>query len=309
MTISESLKIASAKLQPLKIACAADKSLGRLEAEILLAHVLKKDRIWLLTHDQELLPSHERATFESYVKRRAKHEPIAYILGEKAFYGRDFLVNKHTLIPRPETEMMVVAAIEAHKAPPKASTLIWDVGTGSGAIAISLAAELPDANILASDVSEQALRLARKNAKRHDVTKRIRFVKADLLNDPMKKILRSKKATPTSPQHLIIAANLPYLPLSDKDVLDIDVTKYEPSSALFCEREGLALIIRFLDEVAFTRNTWAFNRISLFFEFDPPQAKTLLSLAKKLFRNASITIEKDLAKRDRLLKIVITQVL
>lgn len=303
MKINAALAWASPRLKPIRITCAADKDVGRLEAEILLAHVLKKDRIWLVAHSEGQVQDLPLRRFRTLVRRRQKHEPIAYILGKKDFYGRTFAVNKNVLIPRPETELLIdlvrTPSSRTMQARRGQGEVIWDVGTGSGAIAITLAKELPDADILASDVSSSALAVARKNAKRLGATN-VTFFKADLLNDKISKTLRSSAKTNAS---LIITANLPYLPLSDKQKLEPDVVKFEPSHALFTGRDGLELIIRFLDQVALALHEWKFKTVTLLLEYDPPQTKQLLKIAKSTFPGSKIQIHKDLAGRNRVIEI------
>jgi release factor glutamine methyltransferase len=300
MTIAELLGASAQRLQPKIITCAADKTIGRLEAEILLAFVLKKDRMWLIAHSDEQVKDLPLRRFNVLIKQRVQHEPIAYILGEKDFYGRPFFVNRHTLIPRPETELMVETVVGTRHA--VSLPIIWDVGTGSGALAVTLACEVQDATVLASDVSAQALVVARKNAKRHGAEKRITFVKANLLDKKIEKIISDMGRGNPAPT-LIITANLPYLPMSDQKILEPDVVKFEPSSALFCERDGTELIIKLLDQIALAKHAWRFSSITILLEFDPPQAKELKKIAKSTFPYAIVTIHKDLAKRNRLLEI------
>lgn len=297
MTISQTLKEASLKLQPKTITCVADKQLGRLEAEILLAHLLKKDRIWLLAHDDEELKTGVATKFQALVRRRSKHEPVAHLLGEKDFYGRTFAVSKNVLIPRPETELMIDLVKELVEDP--SSAIAWDVGTGSGAIAITLALECPSMDVLASDVSSAALAVTRKNAKRlnaNDVT----FIKSDLLSKSLsQKISLQHKSHST----LVVCANLPYLPTSDKKMLEPDVVKFEPSLALFSGKDGLTLITKLLNHLALAVHEWKFEHVLILIEFDPPQTKTLQKLATALFPDWNITIQQDLAGRDRILTI------
>jgi len=331
MTISAAITKTSAKLQPKRISCAEEKNLGRLEAEILLSHALKRDRVWLLAHPAEKISTADFRRFSHLVSRRLKHEPIAYILGKKEFFGRDFIVTPDVLIPRPETELMIETIISDHpvlpapeelpagrilsrgcvrdrlKRAPQArirpagssSPLVLDIGTGSGAIAITLAKELPQAKVIATDNSTPALKIARQNAKLN-TTNNITFIKANLLDE---KVLDGLNKESAKHDTLIIAANLPYLPESDKKILDPDVIKFEPSQALFTGRDGLELIIKLLDKIAFNRHELPFRHIAIYLEFDPPQAPKLKKLAKTLFPSAQIEIKKDLAKRHRLLSI------
>lgn len=267
----------------------AAKDLDHLDAEVLLAHVLKKDRAWLLAHSDYSLPTTRYSLFRKLVRRRRAHEPLAYIIGTKDFYKHTFVVNRHTLIPRPESEMLVDLAVGAHAL---RQGPIWDVGTGSGAIAISIAKEIPTARVLATDISSKALAVAQRNATRLKA-KNVRFFKADLVPRklPIGRILGTEMP--------VIVANLPYLPISDKKRLDHDVVTYEPTSALFAGKDGLALIKKFLRQITASKIPFS----SLFLEYDPPQTKTLRLVAKKSFPKATIRIHKDLARRDRVMEI------
>ena len=244
MTVKQLLMRTAKKLQPRRIVCEADRNLGWLEAEILLARALKRDRAWLTAHEDESVRAIDVRQFRKFVARRVKHEPIAYILGEKDFYGRPFNVNKHVLIPRPETELLVDLARKI--APLDERVLIWDAGTGSGAVGVTLAAELPRSSVIATDVSTKTVKIAVANARRHGVADRMHILKADLLNETVLRLIR--RHTKTRP--LVIAANLPYLPEADRKKLDPDVIKYEPHDALFAGADGLAVIKRFLDQVS-----------------------------------------------------------
>ena len=297
MTISQALKEASVKLQPKTITCAADKQLGRLESEVLLGFLLKKERIWLLAHGEEKLSRVQEARFQKLVLRRFKHEPVAHLTGQKGFYGRSFAVSKHVLIPRPETEL-IVDLVKGFVENPS-STVAWDVGTGSGAIACSLALECSSMDVIASDLSSNALTVARKNAKVLGA-KSVMFLKSDLLSKPLsQKILQAR----TRRSSLVVTANLPYLPTSDKKVLEPDVVKFEPSLALFSGKDGLALITKLLDHLALAVHKWKFERVLVLVEFDPPQVKTLQKLTHDLFPNWTVAVHQDLAGRDRVLTI------
>lgn len=297
MIIREALSDAAERLKPKHITCAADKNLGRLEAEILLAFTLKKPKEWLLAHPDYALRPTSYALFQRLIRRREKHMPIAYITGEKAFYGLPFKVTQDVLIPRPETEMLVELAL-------RDSRLIWDVGTGSGAVAIAIAKRLPGARVLATDVSRGALAIAKRNARLNGV-KNVTFLKANLLDATMRRTTHDARlSTP-----LIIVANLPYLPTSDKKKLTTDVVKYEPTGALFAGKTGMELNEKLLRQLA------AFSALggpasggdirftSAFLEFDPPQSQKLRAIAKELFPHAKIKIHKDLARRDRVIEI------
>jgi release factor glutamine methyltransferase len=291
-TINAILKEAANKLRPKKIVCAADRDQGWLEAEILLAHALKKNRAWIMAHGNDRLSVALRKRFDALVRRRAKGEPAAYIVGYREFYGRPFRVNRHTLIPRPETELF----IDVLKLRMKRNDrfLLWDAGTGCGEIAVTAALEFPKAKILASDICGRALKIAQANCRAHAVSKRVEPLRADGLDAHVLERLSR------SPLPLIIAANLPYLPDRDAKKLQKNVIEFEPRKALFGGKDGLDLIRRVLAGVSDKLNVLP-NMILI--EFDPPQSKKLRSLATKLFPTAKIAIYHDLAGRERLMEL------
>jgi release factor glutamine methyltransferase len=210
---------------------------ARRDAETLLLHVLKKDApdtnlAWLIAHDYETLQANAKADFLGWVERRRAGEPIQYITGEAEFYGLSFKVNREMLIPRPETELLVEKAIELSRG--FEQQRIVDVGTGSGAIAVALASNLPDAHIHATDVSASALRVAQANAKRHGVEARVIFRVGDLLAPVAGKLFD------------LIVSNPPYVPEDDRDSLSVEVRDYEPAQALFAGADGLTIYRRLI---------------------------------------------------------------
>ncbi len=250
--------------------------------------VLRHDRAWLISHADQELNLAQQKTILRLVVRRIKHEPLAYLLGEWEFFGRKFFVNKRTLIPRPETEEMVQTALHEEK------TLVWDVGTGSGVIAVTMALEGSSA-VIASDINAKALAIAKKNAHRHRT--RIRFIKDSLLGPSIKHELAKHQT-----KRLIVLANLPYLPMSDKKVLSPEVTRFEPVSALFTKDDGMFLIKKLLQQLA------SFHQINqrtltILAEIDPPQAERLKAFARASFPQGEIKILKDSFGRKRILKI------
>ena len=150
-TIREVLATTAPELQPRRIVCDEDRDLGRLEAELFLATIFKKDRAWLRIHDDSILTASRSKAFAKMVARRKKHEPVAYILGHKEFFGLDFIVDKRVLIPRPESELIVERVLEILKQEPSSGDVVWDIGTGSGAIAIAVAAYIAPRRVIASD--------------------------------------------------------------------------------------------------------------------------------------------------------------
>ena len=197
----------------------------RLDAELLLCHVLGKDRLYLYVHFDQPLYTEELSAFRELVKKRGSRIPVAYILGEKGFMGLDFTVSPAVLIPRPETELLVEAVLETVQ--PLAAPHILDLGTGSGAIIVSLLARCPQATGVAVDLSEQALTVATENARRNGVADRLTLLAGDLF-------------APLAPAARFdaIVSNPPYIPAADVDVLAPEVLK-EPRLALDGGRDGL----------------------------------------------------------------------
>lgn len=210
----------------------------RLDAELLLAAALQKNRLYLYTHYDQPLNETERAGYRALVQRRSRREPVAYILSEREFYGLPLTVTRDVLVPRPETEHLIDAVREWLDAHPRESPRLCDVGTGSGAIAVALAVQAPTASVVAIDVSEAALSVARTNAARHDVTARVRFVLGDLL-----------APVAGEPPFDVIAANLPYVPSVERPHLMPEVRDHEPALALFGGEDGLDLVRRLIAAV------------------------------------------------------------
>jgi len=207
-------------------------STARRDAELLLMRAAERDRAWLMTHAEAELTPEQTERFRAWVERRAKHEPVQYILGETEFYGLTFRVTPDVLIPRPETEHLVEAVIE--RVPRDGPLRICDVGTGSGAIAVALAHELPRAQVTALDLSPGALAVAKENAERHRVAGRVRFGESDLLNG----VLGAKFD--------VVVSNPPYV--RDDEVLEAQVREYEPHTALFAGPTGLGVYERLIPE-------------------------------------------------------------
>jgi release factor glutamine methyltransferase len=204
---------------------------ARLDAETLLLHRLGSNRAWLLAHWDD--PAGDLATgLEPNIARRRAGEPIQYITGEAEFFGLPFAVAPGVLIPRPETEHLVEEAIRL--AAGWESPRIADIGTGSGAIAVALASSLTKARLTATDLSSDALAIAKDNAERNHVAERIRFLQGDLL------------APLAGESFHIVASNPPYVPLDDLGSLSVEVREYEPHQALFAGGDGLDVYKRLI---------------------------------------------------------------
>ncbi len=212
----------------------------RLCSEILLAHAMGCQRLMLFTQ-HELVPGKDVLdAFRANVQQAAEGRPIAHLTGSKEFFSLSFEVSADVLIPRPETEILVERVIHLVRHGGQPAPTIIDLGTGSGCIAISLAANLPDAKVIATDISEQAITVARRNAERHGVSDRIDFLVGDLLA-PWEHSSGSRPAD-------IIVSNPPYIAETQVDTLSRTVRAFEPHAALFGGRDGLAVIRRILAE-------------------------------------------------------------
>jgi release factor glutamine methyltransferase len=209
----------------------------RLDAEVLLAHVRGCPRIALYTAFDTPVADAERARFRELVKRRGEGEPVAYLVGSREFFSLPFTVTKDVLIPRPETEGLVVRSLDLVKG--AAAPRIADVGTGSGAIAVTLAKQLPKATLVATDIAPAALAVAAANAARHGVAERIAFVECDLLADP-------RAAGPWD----VIVSNPPYVRDDEYPALPRDVRDHEPKSALVAGPTGVEIVTRLAAEAA-----------------------------------------------------------
>lgn len=211
---------------------------ARRDAETLLLHVIGKNRAWLLAHFEDEFAGCRAVGYAGMLERRSKGEPIQYVTGETEFYGLPFRVTRDVLIPRPETEHLVEKVIRL--AAPLASPRIVDIGTGSGAIAVALAHQLPKVAITATDISEAALEIAHENAERNGVADRTRFLQGDLL-EPV-------SAEPFD----FVVSNPPYVASADRNALAVEVRDYEPGIGLFAGAEGLD-VYRRLIPAAFER--------------------------------------------------------
>jgi len=242
---------------------------ARLDAELLLAHVLKCERTWLAAHAEYELKKTKLESVDELLARRLKREPIAYILGKKEFYGRDFTTTPDVLIPRPETENLIESVLEitkklnannSQKEKSSQSLKLLDIGTGSGAIAITLALELPNVQVFASDISEEALSVAAQNAT--DLGAKIEFAKSNLLQN-----ICNKKFD-------IITANLPYVAREWKTSPE---TSHEPEIALFAGKNGLELIEKLIKQAPNSLKSNGF----LVLELDPCQIETTKEIASE----------------------------
>jgi release factor glutamine methyltransferase len=265
----------------------AGSSSPRLDAELLLLHVLAGvSRAELMAHPERTLSEAQETGFRSLVARRAACEPMAYILGQREFYGRMFVVDRRALIPRPETELLVELGLEHIDLLRSAGSAprVLEVGTGTGAVAISLAAERT-LNVIATDVSFAALQLARENACRQNQLGRVRLVQADLV------------AGLFGPFDVVVA-NLPYVP--NTRTLPTDVLGFEPHVALFGGPTGTELIQRLLVEA---RPVLAPGGVLCVELDDEDQAARMAAHARALYPVAKVTIRRDAGGYDRVVHV------
>lgn len=251
MTIAQILAEGSQQL------AAAEVSTARLDCLVLLADLLKHDKSWLLAHEDTKLTVEQTHQLQTNLDRRAQHEPLAYILGYKEFYGHNFAVTPAVLIPRPETEHIIELLANLQ---PKSRQKLIDIGTGSGAIAISCKLLWPNLDVSASDISLAALKVAETNAKSLHAT--VKFSKSDLLEN-------------TSDAYDYIVANLPYV---DQNWQRSPETNFEPALALFADDNGLDLIKKLLNQAKSHLNPRGY----ILLEADPRQMQNIEDYAKNL---------------------------
>jgi release factor glutamine methyltransferase len=252
------------------------------EAAVLIGNILGKSRTWVLAHPELTLTTNQKKQLTDSLERLEYGESFPYVLGHWEFFGLDLEVTPDVLIPRPETELLVEKAVAwLDKYPDRRN--IGDVGTGSGAIAISIAANIPDVYIFATDISSKALQVAKRNAEKHNVAKNIRFLECDLL--------------PENISVDLICANLPYIPTGILHTLT--VFGREPTLALDGGEDGFKLINRLL-QIAPRHLA---SKPLMLIEIEETLGNEAITLANRYFPKAAIKLHKDLAGRDRLLEI------
>lgn len=252
-----------------------------LEAQILLCTVLKRNREHLIAHPEHVITKSQERKFNSLCLIRAKGVPLSYITGHKQFYGLDFIVDKNVLIPRPETEMLVDDAILL--ASKIKNPIIFDVGTGSGCIAIAIAKKNINAKIFASDISHGALGVAKKNILMHKVSKRVKLLRGDLL-------LPFGEYTAD-----VIVANLPYIPFVEKKFVEKEVREYEPATALWGGKDGMAFLNKLFIQIKGLKHKPKY----VICEFGFSMKRNVKNSLKKYFPSSHVEFKKDLAGRDR----------
>jgi release factor glutamine methyltransferase len=262
-----------------------------LDASVLLAHILNKTRTWVMAHPELTLTTEQEGRLNDSLTRLEGGESFPYVIGHWEFFGMDFDITPDVLIPRPETELLVERAIAWLQESP-ARRSVADVGTGSGVIAVSIAVNVRQAKIIATDISESALEVAKKNAKKFDVDPRIEFVQYDLL--PQKPEVFS-----TEQSLDLICANLPYIPTGT--LRSLPVYRREPTLALDGGEDGLELIRRLLH----MGPEWLAPNGRILLEIESTLGTQALNLAHQVFPTSMIHLHKDLARQDRLLEIAL----
>ena len=270
-----------------------DQTNARLDARILLSHTLHTERNFLYANPEHMLTSEQLQRYQALIERRLRGEPVAYLIGHKEFYGLDFLVDKRVLIPRPETELLVEAALDATRKMIDAgrTPIVADIGTGSGAIPITLTVFEPRLPYLyASDISADALDVAYLNCLRHHVEDRVRLLHGDLL-------------APLPEPVDLLTANLPYIGTDELEEIPPDVRAYEPHLALFSGPLGLDLMLRFFQELQHSRKLK--EGTILFLEIGYRQHEALTSILQQIWPQAILTFTKDLAGWNRVLQVTL----
>jgi release factor glutamine methyltransferase len=272
--LDQALRSAAAKLRDIT-------DTPQFEAQILLASILDRERSWLLAHPEFQLDEPTQRTFNQFVGRVQQGEALPYVIGERWFFGRKFSVESAVLIPRPETELLVEAALDFLSAHHDKRRAV-DVGTGSGCIAVTLCAEVSDLSMFATDRSQQALKIAYRNAVQNQVDDRIHFWVGDLLDG-------------VTGEFDLICANLPYIPSGRLSTLE--VARREPIEALNGGEDGLKLVTRLIKGA----NKHLVHGGRMILEIDETQGDMVVDLAKSIYPDWSVALMQDLAGMDRVL--------
>lgn len=269
---------------------------AQLDAQVLLCYVLEIERAMLYAYPEREITSIQQQEYFTLIARRKLHEPVAYLTGQKEFYGLDFFVDQRVLIPRPETEQLVETALAMIRESMANGHIpvVADIGTGSGALAIAIAVEEPRLpSIYACDISSAALELAYRNCQRHHVTERVRLLQGDLLS-------------PLPEPIDLLLANLPYVGTDELNAIPADVYRYEPHQALFSGSDGLDLLRRLgkaIDQQSMLKPAG-----TLLLEIGYQQRESLTLFLHDIWPDAIITCQQDNAGLDRLLQVKTSKV-
>lgn len=259
---------------------------ARLQAELLLSHTLGVSRAMVLARLNEQIDPLTAARYAANVARRAKREPLAYILGHQEFYGLDFWVDRRVLIPRHETELLVLLALQRMQRVPHEAPVVVDVGTGSGALALALAHHVSSSHVIATDLSPDALAVAEMNGRRLNLAERVQWAQGDLLE-------------PMSARFDILVANLPYIPSTRYSDLPDEVRRFEPRMALDGGPDGLDVIRKLMPML----ESHAANGGTAFLEISEEQGEAAVELARRHFPLADVVLHRDLEGLARVVEI------
>lgn len=269
-----------------------------IDCEIFMRNVLGTDRAKLYAGIERNLSQQELEKYNEFIRRRSRREPLQYILGTQEFWSLDFFVNRNVLIPRPETEVLIekIIALANDKNKKNEPLKILDIGTGSGNIAVSLAKELRQARIIATDISSDALEVAKSNAERIGVKGRIDFVHGDLF-EPFKSKGRFDKTKNFSFDFIV--SNPPYIPSEDIEGLSPEVSVWEPRTGLDGGEDGLNFYRRIIREAFYYLRDDGF----ILFEIGEKQGEGIKEIAGQYMEYRNIKIYKDYSGKDRVAQI------
>jgi release factor glutamine methyltransferase len=275
-----------------------------LDASVLLAQIINKPRTWVMAHPEITLTTDQEINLTQSLKRLGDGESFPYVLGHWEFFGLDLDITPDVLIPRPETELLVEKAIAwlqtSEKKSPSVTFKVADIGTGSGVIAISIALHVPNAHIVATDISSAALNVAKRNAEKFNVQDKIEFIECDILpSQSQTRAERSRSVVNRKSQIDLLCANLPYIP--SETLQGLPVYGREPTLALDGGADGLDLFRRLLDIAP----DWLAPGGMILLEIEATRGVEAMSLACDTFSSATIHLHQDLAGRDRLLEIML----
>jgi len=256
-----------------------------LDAQAALGEVLDVERAYLLAHPEHALTPEQEQRYTALVDRLADGEPLAYVLGRRAFYDREFIVTPAVLIPRPETELLLGQALSFVRQHPDAAVV--DVGTGSGALAVTLAALCPLAKVYATDISPAALDVARRNTRLHGVEERVMLLEGSLLHPLMECGVKVD----------VVMANLPYI--ASNELAALEVSRHEPRLALDGGIEGLVFIRELISQIPDACNPGGLALL----EIGATQGSAVLNLAHRMLSPSSAEVLKDYAGLDRILSV------
>lgn len=278
ISIHEALKEASDKLE-------SKAATPLLDAQIMLCHVLDVDRLYLIVNRERILTKEEAYEYNRMIEKRLCGVPVQYIIGRQEFMGLDFNVAEGVLVPRPDTEILIEKVLDSIDKEDEYT--IVDIGTGSGAITVSLAKYIKNSHVYSIDISKHALNIARQNAEKHDVLSKISFLSGSLF-EPLQDISIAGKID-------ILVSNPPYIPTGDIDNLQVEVSKFEPRIALDGGEDGLDFYREIIDKAPeYLRSG---GLIAL--EVGHDQARTVVDLMKEKKKYVNIEITKDLAGIER----------